>query len=87
MDQPCLKSPPRDGRRVAVLLQNRDTFVDALVAYIRGCAGYKTRYVGGTASTERAAQAAHLRQPLAGKLGNAAHDLIPDSPRHCIPRP
>src|SRR5262245_13233870 len=89
MDRPVsLRQWPRGGRRYsAVLLQDRDAFADATIAYIRGSARHKTRDILGVTAAERAAQAARSWPSLANIVGDASHVLdflIPDSPRQSI---
>jgi hypothetical protein len=66
-----------------VLLKDRDTFDDAVIAYIRGRARHKTPDLVGMAAAERTAQTA--RQAFPRKFGNPPHILIPDSPRQSTP--
>jgi hypothetical protein len=55
MAQPVLVGGRRRWK-TAVLLQNRNAFLDALITDIYGRAGDKARHLGCAAAAERAAQ-------------------------------
>src|SRR5215470_3613577 len=72
MDRPVSGRRLRSGRRhSAVLLQDRDAFDYAVIAYIGASARHKTPDFVGAAAAERTAQFAH--EASVRKLGDASH--------------